>query len=523
MNVRKHYFDRLNRKLNAIEDRIRLIKRAQGADQKDPWKILDSYLQQHEMKVRDLLNKVQQKFGQASATTLQQFLANNNIKPDTTLSSDLIRNILNIIRSKPEYKLALDAAPAIMDALLEGMPQNERKIVTDAVKAHISAPQAGQPAQQPQPAAQQQAQQTQKTEEYLEPVQLSPDGRGGVYRDKRTGRYWAHFPDGRWVHVNPEDMAKTINAMEMHKNRPWFEQTMSNPRYTDRSKVLEDQGMTEDADRMFKFYLRQYAPESFDPRRTALLRARAAEFAEDRDGKKIITGNSVKAVLVADYLAQRARGLAHEDEVFRNPATAGWPTNMPPRTKEQQAQRIAEAVKSSVERFEDIRDTLLGLSPELRAKVWNSLPQETRAQLLTAYRDLDYKTFGRGYIEERWKRVKSDIERWGIIPIQPEQPEKPRPEEPKPEAPPPKPPGSDQERRATPQPEQPEKPRPEEPKPEAPPPKPPSPDQERRATPQPEQPAVPTPEPNKTPPPTFIGAECITIRSGSRISAVSRI
>ena len=445
MNVRKLYFDRLNRKLNAIEDSIRLIKRAQGADQKDPWKILDGYLQQHEMKVRDLLDRVQKTFGPDDAKRFQQLLENSGIKPDTSLSSDLVRNILNIIRSKPEYRRALDAAPAIVDALLKDMPKNERKIVTNAVKAHISAPQTRQPAQQPaqQNAAQPspQAQQTQKARERLVPVQLSPDGKGGVYHDPETGDYWALFPDGRKVWVSPDEMAKTINAREMSKNRPWFQQIMSNPHYTDRSKVLEDQGMTEDAERMFKFHLQQFAPRSFDPNRTALLRARAAEFAEVRDGKKVITGNSVKAAIVADYLIQRGRGLAHEDEVFRNPATAGWPTNMPPRTKEQQAKRIAESVTSSVERFEDIRNTLLGLSPELRLRVWSSLPKETRQQLLKAYRDLDYKTFGRGYIEERWKRIKSDIVKWGIIPVPPERkpPEGPPPEQKQPPVPPPNP------------------------------------------------------------------------------------
>jgi len=491
MNVRKLYFDRLNRKLNAIEDSIRLIKRAQGADQKDPWKILDGYLQQHEMKVRDLLDRVQKTFGPDDAKRFQQLLENSGIKPDTSLSSDLVRNILNIIRSKPEYRRALDAAPAIVDALLKDMPKNERKIVTNAVKAHISAPQTRQPAQQPaqQNAAQPspQAQQTQKARERLVPVQLSPDGKGGVYHDPETGDYWALFPDGRKVWVSPDEMAKTINAREMSKNRPWFQQIMSNPHYTDRSKVLEDQGMTEDAERMFKFHLQQFAPRSFDPNRTALLRARAAEFAEVRDGKKVITGNSVKAAIVADYLIQRGRGLAHEDEVFRNPATAGWPTNMPPRTKEQQAKRIAESVTSSVERFEDIRNTLLGLSPELRLRVWSSLPKETRQQLLKAYRDLDSKTFGRGYIEERWKRIKSDIVKWGIIPVPPEQkpPEGPPPEQKQPPVPPPNPFDEPQ-----PEQKQPPVPPPEQKQPPVPPP-----EQKQPPVPPPEQKQPPVPPP----------------------------
>ena len=493
MNVRNLYFDRLNRKLNAIEDSIRLVKRAQGADQKDPWKILDSYLKAHEMKVRDLLDKVQQKYGQTGATMLQRFLENNGIKPDTSLSSDLTQKILNLIRSKQEYKFALDAVPAIVDALLKDMPKNERKIVTNAVKAHISAPQTRQPAQQPaqQNAAQPspQAQQTQKARERLVPVQLSPDGKGGVYHDPETGYYWALFPDERKVWVSPDEMAKTINAREMSKNRPWFQQIMSNPHYTDRSKVLEDQGMTEDAERMFKFHLQQFAPRSFDPNRTALLRARAAEFAEVRDGKKVITGNSVKAAIVADYLIQRGRGLAHEDEVFRNPATAGWPTNMPPRTKEQQAKRIAESVTSSVERFEDIRNTLLGLSPELRLRVWSSLPKETRQQLLKAYRDLDYKTFGRGYIEERWKRIKSDIVKWGIIPVPPEQkpPEGPPPEQKQPPAPPPNPfdePQPEQKQPPVPPPEQKQPPVP-----------PPTPEQKPPEGPPPERKQPPAPPP----------------------------
>lgn len=169
-----------------------------------------------------------------------------------------------------------------------------------------------------------------------------------------------------------------------------------------------------------KYHLQQYM--RFDDRRTMDFRRTAELFAEERDGKPVVTANSIKSAIVYQELERVSRLLMYEQAAFADPARVGWSRGAGERPEELRPVRMADAVRTSIKSFEHLANLLAGLTADQRWQVFRHMPRAVKDQLISAYTALQEQILDpriRDHISpadrDRLHRVQHIIETWHLM------------------------------------------------------------------------------------------------------------
>jgi len=199
MNVRKHHLDRLNHKLSAIEDRIRLlIKRAQS-DQDEALNRFVTRLEQRRIPVWYILRSLRETRNtseDAFRKLWNSIATERRIIGTQPVTRDFIDYLFDFMtRQSPEVQRAFRNDMTNLMSNLGNMTQDEQENVLEAVRAGI----AGRQQYDQQDASRQILP---RIGERLTTVRLSPTKWLCLSKDRNAA--WLRSSDGQWTSIDDQ-------------------------------------------------------------------------------------------------------------------------------------------------------------------------------------------------------------------------------------------------------------------------------------------------------------------------------